>query len=75
MKRPAKYITPDPTPGSTRLKRIFAWRRTEIDGMVVWLEYFEVLEGFITFEYKVLVDGEMKMFKVSRWTELSKRIM
>jgi hypothetical protein len=75
MKRPAKYITPDPESGTTRLKRVFAWRRTEIDGIVVWLEHFEVLEGFITFDYKVMVDGEIKLFKVSRWMELSKRIM
>lgn len=75
MKWKAKYLTPDPEPGSTRLKRVFAWRPTDIDGTVVWLRHFEILQGFVIFEYKVMLDGQPKAFKVGKWIELSKRVM
>jgi hypothetical protein len=75
MKWQAKYLQPDPEPGSTRAKRVFAWRPTNINGTIVWLACFEILQGFITFEYTVTLDGAPKKVKVSKWIELSKRIM
>jgi hypothetical protein len=75
MKWKSKYLIPEPEPGSTRLKRVFAWRPTDIDGTVVWLVHFEVLQGFIIFEYAVTIDGKPKKAKSGQWVELSKRIM
>lgn len=66
---------PDPNLGTTRLKRVFAWLPTHIDGNVVWLEHYEILQAFLIFDYKILLDAEFKTVKVSEWKDISKRLM
>lgn len=75
MRRKSKYVIPDPNLGTTRLKRVFAWSPTQIDGNVVWLEYYEILQAFLVFDYKILLDTEFKTVKVSEWKDISKRLM
>lgn len=75
MRRKAKYVLSDPNLGTTRLKRVFAWSPTQIDGHIVWLEHYEILQAFLVFEYKILLDAELKSVKVSEWKDISKRLM
>jgi hypothetical protein len=75
MRRKSKYVIPDPNLGTTRLKRVFAWSPTHIDGNVVWLEHYEILQAFLVFEYKIILDSESKTVKVSEWKDISKRLM
>lgn len=75
MRRKAKYVIPDPNLGTTRLKRVFAWTPTHIDGNIVWLEYYEILQAFLSSDYKILLDSELKSVKVSEWKDISKRLM
>lgn len=75
MKVKAKYVLADPEPGTTRLKRVFAWSPKNIDGIFVFWEYYEILQAFLTFEYKIQIDKEFKAVKVSEWRDISKRII
>lgn len=75
MKRKAKYVSTDPEPGTTRLKRVFAWTPKNIDGTIVWLEYFEVLQAFIIFEYTIVLDKSPKKASVGRWEDISNRVI
>lgn len=75
MKWQARYTKADYEPGTTRLKRVFAWLPTYIGGIMVWLETYEVLQGYIAQDYPVKIDGEGTAFRVSRWVDLSKRLI
>lgn len=75
MRRKSKYVFADPAPGTTRLKRVFAWTPQYIDGDVVIWEYYEILQAFLIFEYKIQIDTEIKSVKVSEWKDISKRII
>lgn len=75
MRRKTKYVLTDPILGTTRLKRVFAWSPTQIDGHIVWLEHYEILQAFLSFEYKILMDGKLKSAEVSEWKDISKRLM
>lgn len=75
MRRKSKYVFADPPQGTTRLKRVFAWTPQYIDGDYVWLEYYEILQAFLIFEYKIQIDTEVKGVKVSEWKDISKRVI
>lgn len=75
MRTKTKFVFTEPNPGTTRLKRIFAWWPVVIGGDKVWLEYFEELQGYIATDYTVIIDGEQKSLRVSKWVTLSKRVI
>lgn len=75
MRKPSRYTNPDYSPGITRLKRVFAFLPTHVAGYTVWLEYYEVLQAYIAFDYKVVVDGKDTAFRVSEWKDISKRVI
>lgn len=75
MKFKKKYVVPDLPTGTTRIKRVFAWLPTHIDDTTVWMENFEILQAFMTFDYTVIIDGEKKKVSVSNWIDISRRIM
>lgn len=75
MRTKTKFVFNNPDPGTTRLKRVFAWIPKVIGGDKIWLEYFEELQGFIETKYTVIIDGEHKVVKVSNWVTLSKRVL
>lgn len=74
MRKKAKYIITDPEPGTTRLKRVFAWMPTKVDDEIVWLEHFEILQAFLIFEYKIIIDKAIKQVSVGQWKDISKRV-
>jgi hypothetical protein len=74
MKWNARHTEPEIKEGSTRLVRRFAWLPEYVAGQMVWLEDYEILQGWVNFTYTVELDGEKKTFVVSKWIELSKRI-
>lgn len=73
MRLKLRYVTTEPAVGTTRLKRVFAFTPIVIGGDYVWLEFYELLQGYITLKYKVMIDGEPKEVAVSSWITLSKR--
>lgn len=75
MKWQARYTKADYEPGTTRLKRVFAWLPTYISGTMVWLETYEILQGYIAQEYQVKIDGEVHGFRNAGWVDLSKRLI
>jgi hypothetical protein len=75
MRRPTKFIHPDPIPGSTRIKRTFAWRPKVIVDTIIWLEYFETWQAFVYFEYSVIFEGKQKLVKTGEWKDLENRLI
>jgi len=75
----AKYTKTDYAHGTTRLKRVFAWRPTYVDGDVVWLEFYEVLQVYEILRFALRLDPakptEMTEFLVGKWVDVSKRLM
>lgn len=69
-----KYTRPEIETGTTRLKRVFAWVPKYIDGTVCWLEYYDVLQAYVKFEYIVNIDGQPKKFTVVQWVDVSERL-
>lgn len=74
MRWPSKFINSETPPGTTRVKRVFAWRPKRIDDTIVWLEYFEILQAFTIFEWNIIIDGKAKGAKVGRWEDISVRM-
>jgi hypothetical protein len=75
MRTKTKFVFADPEPGTTRLRRVFAWLPKVINGEKIWLEYYDVLEGFIVADYQVRIDGDLKGVRVSNWLTLDKRVI
>ena len=75
MRKLARYTQPVYTPGTTRLKRVFAFLPTYVAGYIVWLSFYEILQGYIEQQYKLRVDGTDKGFVVGEWKDISKRII
>lgn len=73
MKRLASLTKVEPADGSTRLRRKFAWFPTYVNGYIVWLEFFEILEAFLVQDVKVKDDGTDKFFRVGEWKKISNR--
>lgn len=70
-----RYTKAETTPGTTRLKRVFAFVPTYVMGYIVWLGYYEILQGYIEQQYKLKVEGQDKAFVVGEWKDISKRLM
>ncbi len=75
MRRPLKYVQPEPLPGSTRIRRVFAFLPIAVGDFVVWLEWYEVLEGYVKEDYMLKVEGIDKGFRLGSWRTISKRTM
>lgn len=75
MKWKAKYTRPEVSDGTTRLKRVFAWRPNYVNGDIVWLQSFDVLQVYVVATYNMKIDGEMKSAKIGSWIEVSKRLI
>jgi hypothetical protein len=74
---PVRLKTPfsaTPKPGTTRTTRKFAWLPVAVAGNYVWLERYETLEGYIQFQYTVVVNDKTVVASVYKWIELSKRL-
>lgn len=77
MRWRSKYTRADYAPNTTRLKRAFAWLPVYIDGQMVWLETYEILQAYEIKEIELLMDGEEKplFFSIGKWIDVSKRII
>lgn len=75
MRRPVKYVVPDPPVGTTRIERKFAWRPKVIANTIIWLEYYEILQTFVYFEYRILLDGKPQSARVGEWKDLESRLI
>lgn len=75
MRGISKYTHPVIEEGSTRMMRVFAYLPIEVGGYRIWLEHYEVLQGWIIERFKLKVDGQDKAFEVGKWVDISKRIM
>ncbi len=75
MRTKTKFVFTEPSPGTTRLKRVFTWLPQIIGGEKIWLEYYEELQAFIRTDYTVVIDGDKKLIQVSEWKTLSKRVI
>lgn len=71
MRIKAKYIPRDPEPGETRVRRVFAWTPKNIDGTIVFLEFFEILESFITSQVIIILNKEQKKAIIGNWQTIS----
>jgi hypothetical protein len=75
----AKYTIADYRHGTTRLKRIFAWLPTYIDGSKIWLDTYEILQVYIIENYPVVLDEaspkEITSFYRGKWVDVSKRLI
>ena len=71
----SKYTQPVIEEGSSRLMRVFAFRPKDVNGTLVWLEHFEVLQVWKVERFKVLVEGQEKGFEVGKWVDISTRLM
>lgn len=71
----AKYTKETYQPGTTRVKRVFAWLPFEINGDMVWLETYEIYQLYISKEHTVIDVEQSKtlLFKVNEWINLSYR--
>lgn len=75
MRLKAKYTKADYKQGATRLKRVFAYFPTYINGVNVWFEFYDVLQVYNEVEYKCTLEGEDVLIKVADWVNVSKRII
>lgn len=73
MQWKAKYTTADYSEGTTRLKRVFAWLPTYINGVKVWLETYEILQVYVIDKDTVLIEEKQTVFSNGFWKNLSKR--
>ena len=78
MRWKARYTRANHEPGTTRLKRVFAWLPTYIDGTVVFLETYEILQSFQVTTYPARLDPtlpEVTPFIIGNWVDISKRLI
>ena len=69
----AKYTHVDYANGTTRLKRVFAWLPTYIDGMYVWLSTYDILQAYMAEKTTVTIDGSEVEFINYKWINLANR--
>lgn len=69
----AKYTRTDYADGATRLKRAFAWLPIYIEGDIIWLQGYEILQVYKLVEQKVIIDAKETIFVNGNWQNLSKR--
>jgi len=75
MRWSSKYTHVDYQHGSTRLKRVFAFLPTNINGQIVWLETYEVLQFYQITPYTAILEGETVTFTKGQWVDISTRLM
>lgn len=75
MKWKAKYLTNDPESGTVRVRRKFAWTPTQIEGDIVFLAHYDILEAFIVNAYRVRIDGHPKELTAGAWIPIEKRLI
>lgn len=73
MKWPAKVTRKPPEDGDVRLFRKFAYLPFYIDGVIVWLEYYETLQVYKTKKEVVKIDNELIEFLAGQWVNLADR--
>ena len=75
----AKYTRANYANGTTRLKRVFAFLPTYIDGNIIWLATFEVLQVYVIEVTLAMMDpakpNEATEFKTGSWIDISKRLI
>ena len=75
----AKYTKAEYANGTTRLKRVFAFKPTYIDGKIIWLSTYEVLQMYKLEKHLVILDPvkptEATEFFIGAWIDISKRLM
>lgn len=69
----AKYTKETYPPGTTRVKRVFPWLPFEINGDMVWLEFYEIFQLYVERQYQTNVDEKPMLFKFNEWVNLSYR--
>lgn len=73
MKWLAKYVKRVPADGDYRLYRRFAWAPIYIDGVIVWLSKYEIIQVYRITEQKVKINGEIVAFLPGNWVNIAKR--
>ena len=75
----AKYTKAEYANGTTRLKRVFAFKPTYIDGKIIWLGTYEILQAYVIKVTLAILDPtkptEATEFKMGSWVDVSKRLM
>jgi len=76
----SKYTRADFLNGTTRLKRVFAWLPTYINGTIVFLETYEILQSYQITTHLVKLnvsekDKELTEFFTGKWIDVSKRLL
>lgn len=75
----AKYTKAEYANGTTRLKRVFAFKPTYIDGKIIWLATYEILQMYKQERYLVILNvakpTEATEFFVGAWVDVSKRLI
>jgi hypothetical protein len=75
MRFKARYTRVSYPHGATRLKRVFAFLPTYIDGTIVWLETYEVLQFFHITPHQVKIEDENVVFTNGNWIDISTRLI
>ena len=79
MKWKARYTETHYPHGTSRLKRCFAWVPVYVDGTIVWLETYEILQMYSVTVHTVILDPannkELTNFYSGNWVEISKRLI
>jgi len=74
----AKYTRANYANGTTRLKRVFAFLPTYVNGNIVWLSTYEVLQVYVVTEILAALNAdkpnEATKFINGKWVDASKRI-
>lgn len=71
----AKYTETIPEAGTNRLKRVFPWLPAYVNGDMVWLKTYEVLQVFAITHVKTTIEGKETVFQYGEWLNVSKRII
>jgi hypothetical protein len=79
MIRKAKYTQANYANGTTRLKRVFAFRPTYVNGNIVWLSTYEILQVYVIKEILAAINpekpNEATKFLIGDWIDASKRLI
>jgi hypothetical protein len=76
MKWKAKFLSNDPENGTTRVRRKFVWKPTQIEDEILFLCHYNILEIFVINTYRGKIDGVAKEFNaIGIWIPLEKRLI
>ena len=71
----AKYTETIPEHGTNRLKRVFSWLPTYVNGDMVWLKTYEILQVFTVTQVKTTIESKEITFIYGEWLNVSKRLI